>query len=326
MELNYNKVLEVGLFSWAKQEGVWKYILGYFIYLLAILVATSYVMYSVLKPFLTINSTSGLAGLASISYLIVFLLAASIVSLIIQSAFSYLFIAKALNSSGRKFVEFDLGRWVKFIVLEIMTSIAVVLSLFNLKLLLVGLAALACMVIAFIALAFTSLLVFIIFLLLGALLGLAYFVIMVYNAIKLSMGCVSYVESEKGIIEALKDSWNLTGGSTLNVFIGLFLIGLIVGIIVGIGMLPSMIYNFVNSVTNIAASNSLAYMVDPVYFLLSVLYLVLQAVGSLITCFGMIEIYNQLKGIKKDSHFGAAKKAAHGTTVRRSFAKKRKLK
>ncbi len=334
MELDYGKILEFGLFGWMKQEGVWKYILGYFIYLTAVLVATSYVMYSVLKPFITFEATSNLAALNSIVYLAIFLLVLTIVSLIIQSAFSYLFIAKALNSRGRKFVEFDLLRWARFVVFEIATFFSVLFSIFNLKLLLVGIASIVCIGIGLLSIFLSSfggnyslgVIIFALFFILGLLLGLAYLAILIYNAIKLSMGAVSFVESEKNIMDALKDSWEMTAGSTLNIFIGLFLIGLIVGIIVGIGMIPSMAYNFAISFTNPGAAGAIGYMIDPIYLLLSIPYLVLQAVGSIMTYFGAIEIYSQLKGANKGASAVSLGSNASKTIVKRSFAGKKKLK
>ncbi|HIH09780.1 MAG TPA: hypothetical protein HA254_03855 [Candidatus Diapherotrites archaeon] len=210
-----------------------------------------------------------------------------IIEALIQLYLNALMLARGLEIAGLKAPPVTFIKALKLILLEIWIAVAVMFSVYNTKFLIALLAIIALGIVAII-LAFVSP---ILALLLGILVFfalLAYFVVMIYNAIRLSLTGAHYLANEKGILESAKESWGLTGGKVAEVFMAFILVFVV---IFAIGFALSLIVMVLQVILRAAGVNPL--IVQLLDMLINILTSpVFAAIGTLATA----QIYSQVSG------------------------------
>ena len=113
----------------------------------------------------------------------------------------YFVYSRALKLSGRKFVPFTFERFLRMIVLCLTSGFVALVSLFDLKMLwiaIVGIASLVVAMIFFVASIGNPIFALfgILFIVISVLLFLAYYIVIVYNSLRLVLGVAFFIEKE----------------------------------------------------------------------------------------------------------------------------------
>ncbi|MFA5930990.1 MAG: hypothetical protein WC821_01625 [archaeon] len=310
MDFDFKGILNFAFVDWFKQKGIWKYVAFLFIFYFLTNLVSSYAMYALFSPLWNISSMGTGEAINLIFYFIGFVIAMVLFSIIVGSIVSYFIIAKALDSKKMDFVEFNFGRVLKFIGLMIAENLAVLFSIFKLRLLLILIAAVALTMagLILVVLAYNGATLLAIvglsLLLIALLLYMAYFVVMVYNSLRLTLSSAIFVESEKGIMDSLRSSWNISRGNVLNILVVLLIMGLVLGIVSWIASMPLSMYLTAMSPVNmttgeVSFSQSLSQLLNPIAILLTIPSIFVQSIFIIIQTFGMIAIYFELKNKKE---------------------------
>jgi hypothetical protein len=301
MSFDFNSVFKFAFLDWLKQKGIWKYFIFIFVFYTLINFAGIYSVYAAFSPIeggetITLIEAINIMLFFSIYYIVVIF-----VSLIVSSILSYFLITKALFSSKKDFVEFNAKRWLEFIFLGIAEFFVALLSIFNIKFLLVPVSAIVLTILSILLFVFSYTgnyllaLLGILFIFLALLLFFVYIFIWFYNSIRLTVSAVIFVEKKKGIMESLKASWDLTKGNVVNIFIVFLVIGIAVGVLSWIVTLPLVFYQ---AGTNIAIQQnsleSFKQLLDPFVLLLIIPSVIIQSIFIIVQTFGLVAIYNEL--------------------------------
>ncbi len=183
---------------------------------------------------------------------------------------SYLIIGRALNLCGRKSIKLNLVRFIKMILINIAQSIIAFLSLFNIKFLLIGVVGFILTVVGFIAMPI-GLLAGVILTMIGVILSIIYFVIVIYNTIRLSLGEIIFVEKEESMIRALKESWIVTKGNVWTIILVEIVVVVIASIISIVAEIPVMLYTIFQTVGSVVAGSTaseIMFLNDPLFYIL----------------------------------------------------------
>jgi|GEM_PF-2936434 len=310
MEFDYKEIFKFSFLDLFKQKGVLKYFLFWSLFLIVLSILQSYVIYFVFGAAAKNPSISPAGIVALISYAVIFFFVFILIASIITAFFSYLLFALALSAKGKSSVKFSFLRGIKLLLLGIVASFASLFSIFKLKLLLVPVGGVLSFVIALILFMLSSkmsssyaggeylfaiavVLIGVLFVLAGVLLFFAYFVIVAYNSIRLSMSQIIFVEKEKTIMDSLKLSWGITRGKVLPIFLVMLAIGLAVGVVSSCVTIPLNVYmGSFNSVEQAPSfSKIIQLLVDPVVIVLSIPSILAQAVAIFIEIFALVSIY-----------------------------------
>ncbi len=144
--------------------------------------------------------------------------------LLIQGFFSVLILLKGMNFYKIKTAPFNATKYVKLIILQILSGILALISYYDKRFFFVFIGIIALYLIGIITLISG---IGIILLLLALFLSFFYLFIVIYNSIRLSMTPYVFLETNKGIFQSLRDGWNLTQGKVIDIFIALLIIGVI---------------------------------------------------------------------------------------------------
>lgn len=161
-------------------------------------------------------------GIAGIIFGILIIAAAALA----QQYFDTKTMFSALRAKGQRTVEWTPRKFANYIILWIMNFVYAALSLLNRRFLplVAAFYVLAALTIALFAMA--SPVLGILFMVLTGLVGVAYFFLYVYNAVRQSASLPIYLTREMRRTAALEQSWKLTEGKALEVFGISFLVGL----------------------------------------------------------------------------------------------------
>ena len=206
MSFGFNKVFKFTFVDWFKQKGILKYFVFLFVFYALVNFVSVYLMYSAFSPIASANTIAPAEAITLMVFFFTYFFALIIICGIVSSLFSYFLIAKALVASKKDFVEFSVKQWLRFIVLSIAECFAAMFSVFNLKLLLVPIAAIVLIIIAALlfVLSYSGNYIFalvgVLLLVIAFLLFLAYLVIWMYNCIRLTLSAIIFIASGSDFI------------------------------------------------------------------------------------------------------------------------------
>jgi hypothetical protein len=296
MDINADskEIVNNSFINWLKNKTLQKYFVSLAILEVALAVILISMMNEAFITFAQIEENQvGLIFDAIISFysnLGIFLIPFSIIVVF----FSYKIIQVGLKLTRRKSVELTIARYIKFFFYPVFASLAAIFSIFDLRYLAIGIVGgLITLIGGATILVNPGLGVLIA--ILGFLLMLAYFVIVIINMIKLSLGQIIFVEKEKSIFESLKESFVVTKGNVFNLFILELVFGLIISIISGVVSLPSTMY----------IQSLIATITDPTLIFSDLIYQVLLLPTYIVGAYAIIcsnlfivNIYSKIKSRK----------------------------
>jgi len=316
MSFDFNKVFKLAFFDWFKQKGILKYFIFLFVFYALVNLATTYIMYSVFSPLANASTIAPAEAITLMVFFFTYLFALIFISWIVASLFSYFIITKALTAVKKDFVEFNAKQWLRFLVLSIAECFAAMLSIFNLKLLLIPVVAIILIIAS--ALLFVLsysgnyllIILGVLLLVLALLLLLAYFFIWIYNSIRLNLSTIIFVEKKRGIMESLKASWDLTKGNVVNIFIVILAIGLAAGVVSWIVTLPLTFYQAgTGAVLEQNSAEAFKQLMNPVVMIMLVPSIIVQTIFVIVQLFGLVAIYAELTKTGKFAKAIAKKKS-----------------
>ncbi|MFA6065461.1 MAG: hypothetical protein WCW44_05585 [archaeon] len=313
MDFDFKEIFTFSFIESFKQKGAIKYLVFWSIFLIVLNILESFAIYSIFAPVLNNPNISPSGVVSLIVYAALFIGVLVIIASLVAAFINYFILALALKAKGKKQEQFTILRGIKLILLGIASSFASFFSIFKLKFLLVPIAGIILVIVAFILffisstmsssyaggqylLAMLVVLFGVLLLFVALLLFLVYLVIICYNVLRLSMSQVIFVEGKKGLIDCLKSSWEITRGKVLSIFLVLFVIGIAVGVVGGIISVPLNVYmGSFNSVSQVASfSKVIQLLVDPVVIVLSIPSILLQVAAMFIEAFALVAMYSFL--------------------------------
>jgi hypothetical protein len=214
-----------------------------------------------------------------------------------MSYFSYKVLSFALSSAGKKFKKFDLKLGVQIILLGIASSFAVFFSLFELKLLLVGLVGIVLMILgAGLLMLFNSdslmAALGVLFILVSLIPLFVYYIVLVRNSVRVSFAPLILIEKSKGIRESLKASWNLTGGKAVLIFFIQLILGGLMWVLQQIVLAP---LNFASFFLPFASESVINLDLFIVFIgVLGLVFILVIMFSELVTVFGQAKTYAQM--------------------------------
>ena len=243
---NLGSLLTQSLFGWLKDKQMLTYLLVATIItiitsIVSLLSVSDFFNYLIkLAPTLIENNGLSVLDFIGLMGTLTPAMMISTIEGIILFVLSYFIIKRGLELNGKKGVDFSITRIIILIVLEIITFFVAALSPYRLKWLGIG-------IIGFIFIILGGLLSIIspasmILAFIGMILIIAYFIIVIINYIRLSLGIVAYIEKDIEIMEALKTSWDLTKGNELGLIIISISVSLIIGVFSYIASIPSTMF------------------------------------------------------------------------------------
>jgi membrane-anchored glycerophosphoryl diester phosphodiesterase (GDPDase) len=288
--------------GWLRDRETLTYFISLIIIVVLATIAGNYLIYSLLYPAYSSAAPSSAeiisAMVNAIPILAVFVILNSLAAYFI----AYLTIARALKLKKRGAQKLSLTRLAKFLALEIFVFLGAFLSLFNLKFLLILIAA-ALLYIIGAVLATVTPYVFVggALVLVGTILLFAYFIVVVYNSIRLLLSPAAFVEKNIGIVAAAKESWKMTKGNVFNVIIA-WLVLVVISFIIGfVSAVPATIYSiyYASANSGAAAASStaaeLAITTDIGYMVAMIPSYIFSAFLSIAAWFYIVSIYTGLK-------------------------------
>ncbi|MBN2067257.1 MAG: hypothetical protein JW744_02205 [Candidatus Diapherotrites archaeon] len=239
--MDYAQVLEFS-FAWLKDRPLVKYaalywaaIFGFFL----LLGLTAYLLFMPLVSRLLAGDLLSLLELFLapgwfITAFILFVVIAAFLYLLLILATLYieaLVLVRALRAAELPVAPFSLTRFVYLAFLYIVTFLAAFFSWFNKIFLSILASAAVLFVLSIVFIAARANLMGFFFLALSFLLFIVYCVVLIYNSLRLSQATAIFLTKGTGIVEAIKESWSLTQGRVLSIFLASLLVG-VVGYIV----------------------------------------------------------------------------------------------
>ncbi len=278
-------------FSWMKDKEMQKLYLG----LLVAYFALSLFTITKEDPLAFLNFEAiGTFGIVALFVMIV--------AFIASLYFSFKVLFKTMNLKFSKLRSFNLESVVMLIVLQILTFFAGLFSVFELK----WLALLGAAILFGIAGAFSPMLITAgsssafpvgllgaVLLVLSAICAVAYFVIIMRNAVRLSPAAGLYLQG-KGLTASLSESWKTTPGKALKIFAIFLVSGVIVMVLTGVELLISAIFTLIEGEWVISEIG-----VRPFSAFLSALLSAFSAIFQTFTYVGMLVwLFGAKRGVK----------------------------
>jgi membrane-anchored glycerophosphoryl diester phosphodiesterase (GDPDase) len=223
-----------------------------------------------------------------------------IIASLIESIVSYFIFLRGAVIVAKKQKEFSWHGWFKFLILVIIQQLAALLSIYNLKYLLIPVSAiiLACAGIFLLALSSTNyvfVLLGLLFFLISMLLVLAYIIVMVYNSTRLVLAVPVFIQKKIGIMDSLKESWELAKGNVLIIFAMLLFLGLVLSAVNWVISLP--LGFFLGAGSQFApqnASQAIAIMINPLVLLISIPQVLIQSYFLSVQAIMLLAIHSEL--------------------------------
>ena len=218
---------------------------------------------------------------------------------LIFTLIGYLMIGRALKASKRKYMPLTVVRYIKYLFLPLVAGIIAGLSLYNIKwlwMLVVGLALiLGGAVIAVMGNFLGGVLSAI-----GMLVLVLYFIVVLYNSLRLSIGEAIFVEGE-GVINSLKKSWVITKGRVWTVVLISIILAIVLMVISMIFTIPSAAYSMMYMFSTIATVGTnpstmpgIGYLSDPGYLIAILPSYLASAYAILVGSWFTVGLYNVL--------------------------------
>ncbi len=292
------KIVSFSFIEWIKNKKMQKYLAISIIINLAMMFIS---IFSAAHFFsgITDNTSFMEVMLIIVNYTIFFIILI-LPLLLVMTALNYLIIAKGLELSKKKYIGVNLIRFVKYLFYPLFSMIVAMLSLYNLKFLVIGIIGLIIMLISFLLMPIIGLGA-IALTLIGMLVLFVYGIVVIYNTFRLIVGEIIFIEKEESIMKSLKASWNKTNGEVFNIIAMMIVFIVITMIISFIAQIPLTIYSIIFSLSSEIVGqtmNDITMMTDPIFIILMIpTYLVsayLIIAGNLM----VVGIYNSLNSKK----------------------------
>lgn len=293
MELDIIQAVKQSISQPLRDSKSWKYVLlqyGFYIAVFAFLILVLVAVFG--SAFLGILSGQEVdaqnfsnllnAVVGGIVLLFLLFVLFIIVAVVFYSAVSVLVMNRALELNGFGHKSFSFSKALKLIVLGIIVFFLQIFSFYSkILMVVVGLFFLSLLLLFFSIIFAQGLMI--VFLALTVLVAIPYFVVIVYNGLRLSLSLPVFLDEDSGLFDATKKSWEMTQGNILMILFASIILAVIfmaVSLVVGI---ISTIFGLASPV----AGNIIKILID---FLLNPVFLV-------INLFLPVAIYAQLKGI-----------------------------
>jgi len=229
---------------------------------------------------------------------LLFLLLFLVVMIITGVYFSYRIVSFALGSIGKKVQKFSIRLALKLILSGIVSFLVALFSLYELKLLLIGIAGVILLLISLALIIFSNfnfLMIILGFLVIfvSIILLFIYYIVLIRNMTRISFARILIIEKNLGVRESVKNSWNLTAGKAVLIFLIQFIFVMIIAAIEQILM-------FSMNILSIPFTFSFNLILLGMFMLIFViLFAVIMVISELIIVFEQVAVYNQITLKKK---------------------------
>src|SRR3989344_2175608 len=305
MAIDYNKILGNTFTLWYKDRETLKYLLVYFLVTLAFtllfLGALAFFFGGAVTTYLSLaNNMQGGALVVNeaasgvitsliatlVSNIIPFILIIVPLFLIFIIAASYiqtLLYCRSLQVLGFKTAPFDLMKLLRLFVLEIWVSVASMISWYNKKFFMAFLGLIVLFFVAAIATIILGPIGAILFIL-WLLVFLVYFLVVIYNSLRLMFSSLIFLEKDQGIAQTTRDAWTFSEGKVVDILTSWLVVIIVVVIASFVLFIPSSIIQFAlgfaNPLLGIAFSQLYSMIISPILMAFSV--------------YGIVSIYAEL--------------------------------
>jgi len=305
--MQYETILKNG-FAWIRDKQVWIYVITMIALGVAGILAISFFVEDFLKIFLTVPVSGegiGFNLLSGIIQTVLLLFVFGMIFSLIEGFLYTLILLKGMNFYKIKTASFGIEKYIKLIILQILSAILAWISYYDKRFFMVFIAIIVSYIIAILLTIFGNTVGFII-LMLAILATIIYMFVVIYNSIRLSMAPFVFLEKEKGIFESLREGWNLTHGKVIDILIAAIIIWVIIWIASTItGYFGQMLISvFFPGFSNIGSDPAQALQMLLLIINNFTTFLLVMAVPSLIIgtimkafeAFGYAGIYSQVNG------------------------------
>ena len=300
--MDYEKIVKFS-FSWIKTKETWKHVLtitGAWIFTAVLLIVMVlglilFASYPTLNQMLLVqmNFFNPLFLLLFFGILLISLIIFTVVAGTVFAFVTGMIYIFALKAKNLPIPFFNWKKAVSLLLLSFAETLAALFSIFNLKLLLILLAG----VFGVYLMSFPKP-ANLVGMLIAILSLLIYFVVYFYNAIRLSLSSTIFMSQDMSIIQSIRESWLMTEGKVLEVFIATMLLSLVLIII---SFTISMIFAVINlSLIPLMFSvfGEVVVIIPLVYIFQLVMIFIENAItiplAMLIGIFGSVAIYNEV--------------------------------
>lgn len=211
--------------------------------------------------------------------------------------FSYKVLSFALSCLKKKSVEFSFDLAIRLILTGIFSFLVALFSLYELKLLLIGVIGFILFLcgLGFIIFFYNNAVLFIfgiLFVFISLFLIFIYYVIIVRNSVRISFSSLALVEKDLGVNEAVKYSWNMSAGKAVLIFFIQLILGGIMWVLQQIIFIP---LNFISIPFTFAIENSsLWILMIPIVIIFVIIFIGITAISELVVVFGVAKTYSQI--------------------------------
>lgn len=300
--MNYEKIISEGLKGWwGNHHAIHTAIIAAAVYVVTslLLLATGTVFFNSWQTYVqyVIQTQFGSAS-ASITPPFSFLVF-SVVLVIPLFFINYFLLGRliflAISKTRPMPTPFDLKKGIRFGILELLVSLAAMVCWYNKKWLLVLLAALAGVVLAVMgAVSQPQNWVFLAIGVLLAVLGLfAYFFVVYYNAFRLMLAEVIFVEQNKNMGESMAQAWKISDHKVWRIFAGTLLARLALGIVMAIVGIVLVVLIYLLTPPNSPFHSPELLLTS--FTLIMLLNAFGQALSFLVDGFFVVELYRQIQ-------------------------------
>ena len=325
LDAKMTDILKFSLLGPFKDRVALKYMAFIFVFALIVGVVSNYLVYSVFGPFVKNPNLLADPSFATGALFQFFGFFGAIIVLyaIVLCAMQYLLMARALKILGMGSQPASATGVAKLIVTGIAHMLCALFSVFNLKMLLVGIAGVVLLIVGALMLSMmvtAPAIAFIgaVMLLVGVLALIGYVVIIIYNSVRLSVSEVALVSKGLSVADSLRLSWEKAEGNVLNIFVIGLVLSVVLSVINIVLSMPGSIYSFI---VQIMGQTSLGILVDPTYAVLLVPSYMSSAFMITASVFYVTSIYANLSGEKK-AGTAAPKAAPRAASKAKKKAKK----
>lgn len=243
MGIEFEEVIKKSFTLWNHDSKTWKYILGIYATSLGFFVIIALLLFLLFGPVISqimanpdsLQDPAFALGvlpsvLSNLLILFVVFLPLFFLYIFVNAYLSALIHVRALQLNKFTTAEFSITKLIKLFFLGIYASIVAFLSLYNKTLLILTLVYIALAFFTFLLLYFIPD-VALIFGMIMLLLAFPYMAIVFYNSYRLSLAPSIFLHKNIGITNATKESWDLSKGNVLMIFVTSLILGIIIGVI-----------------------------------------------------------------------------------------------
>lgn len=298
--MDYAEVLSFA-FSWVNKKETWKYVFLLWAVLILLMILAAILLlgllYAFFAPYMgnilssSENFALGLVGYfitnpaSTISFLISLLLICILLAIFAIAGFTYvngLIYHFALREKNLSNSSFGIKKAFCLFLLGLAESLFAIFSVFNLKFLLLLGATIVGVILTFMPFPAS-----IFGWLLAILCGLAYLAVIFYNIYRLALGGPIFMSREIGIIDSLKESWRISEGKVLEIFLAIFIVAIIMVVV-------SFAISFFFIILEL-------FMPFPLNLLFTAIeWLITIPLNALITIFALVAVYKQIGKTPKE--------------------------